>query len=89
MMKITLKYFAQIRKQAGRETETIEIHDGATVLEVLNAVDHGDDFKAIVFDASGSPRSVIMLIVNDMPVTHEHILSDGDMVQLFSPVAGG
>lgn len=89
MMRITFKYFAQIRKQAGTETETVVTRDGATVLEALNAIDHGDGFRSIVFDESGAPRSVIMLIVNDLPVATDHVLCDGDQVQLFSPVAGG
>ena len=89
MMRITFKYFAQIRKQAGTETESIEIRDGATITDALNSLDHGDGFRSIVFDESGSPRSIIMLIVNDLPVAPDHVLGDGDHVQLFSPVAGG
>ena len=88
-MKITIKYFAQIRKLAGTDSEIIDTNDGATVLEVLNAIDHGDGFRSILFEDSGSPRTVIMFIVNDLPVAPDHVLKNGDQIQVFSPVAGG
>lgn len=88
-MKVTFKYFAQIRQRAGTESEMIEVADGTTVLDALQSIDHGDDFRAIVFDDDGVLRPIIMLIVNDVPVATDYVLSDGDQVQLFSPVAGG
>lgn len=89
MMKVIFKYFAQIRQCAGTESETIEVADGTSVLAALKSIDHGDAFHAIVFDDNGVLRPIIMLIVNDVPVATDYVLSDGDQIQLFSPVAGG
>lgn len=88
-MNITFNYFAQIRKMAATESETVRVPDGATVAEALRTLDHGDEFKDILFDGSGNLRTVILLIVSDMPAAPDQVLNDGDRVQVFSPVAGG
>ena len=88
-MNITFKYFAQIRQKAGTESETIEVAEGATVLESLRSLDHSAEFSGLLFDESGALRPVILLLVNDTPSTAEQVLSHGDCVQVFSPVAGG
>ena len=88
-MKITFTYFAQIRQLAGTESETVEVPDGATAFEALKNVDHGEAFRALLFDESGELRPVILLIINEVLTAADHVLKDGDKVQLFSPVAGG
>ncbi len=88
-MKITFSYFAQIRQKAGTESEIIEVADGATALEALQSIEHGDEFSGLLFDESGAVRPVILFVVNDVPAAPEQVLNDGDQVQVFSPVAGG
>ena len=88
-MKITFSYFAQIRQKAGVESEAIEVADGTTAIDVLKTIDHGDEFSGLLFDESGALRPVILFVVNDVPAAPDQMLSDGDQVQVFSPVAGG
>jgi molybdopterin converting factor small subunit len=88
-MKITFSYFAQIRKAAGTESETVSVADGTTVLAALKVVNHGAEFKGLLFDDSGALRPVILLVVNDIPAAPDRKLNDGDHVNVFSPVAGG
>ncbi len=88
-MKITFSYFAQIRQTAGTESETVSVADGITVLAALKALEHGEEFNGLLFDESGALRSVILLVVNDVPAAQEAVLNDGDQVRVFSPVAGG
>ncbi len=88
-MKITVSYFAQIRQKAGTESEMIEVAEGATALDALKSIDHGDEFSGLLFDESDALRPVILFVVNDVPAAPEQGLSDGDQVQIFSPVAGG
>ena len=88
-MKITFSYFAQIRKAAGTESETIEVPDGATALAALKYIDHGKEFHILLFDESDALRPVILLIVNEDVTPPDQVLSDGSHIQLFSPVAGG
>ena len=88
-MKITFSYFAQIRKAAGVESETVNVADGITVLAALKTVNHGNEFTGLLFDATGALRPVILFVVNDVPVVPDQKLADGDTVNIFSPVAGG
>lgn len=88
-MKIRFSYFAQIRQKAGTESETIDAADGTTALDVLKSIDHGDEFRDLLFDESGALRPVILFVVNEVPAAPDQLLSDGDQVQVFSPVAGG
>jgi len=88
-MKITFSYFAQIRQKAGVESETVEVADGATALEAIKTIDHGEEFSGLLFDESGALRPVILFVVNDVPAAPDQVLNDGDQVQVFSPVAGG
>ena len=92
-MKVTFSYFAQVRRAAGVETETVELPDGselaAAVAEIADR--HGDELKAIVLDDGGGVRPSILLLVNGAPVSRgaSPALSDGSAVSVFSAVAGG
>ena len=88
-MKITLTYFAQIRRSAGVETETVVVDYGTTLQGALKGVDHGVGFSELLFDGTGALRPVILLVVNGLPAEPERKLEDNDHVQVFSPVSGG
>ncbi|KKL57902.1 hypothetical protein LCGC14_2230750, partial [marine sediment metagenome] len=60
----------------GKELQTVELDEGATVSDVL------DKFKI--------PENIPKLrIVNNVHVSPDHILKDGDVLALFPPIAGG
>ena len=88
-MKVTFNYFAQIRKAAGAESETVEVSDSTTALAALQTADHGAEFQSLLFNESGALHPVILLIVNEGVSASDTVLNDGDQVQVFSPVAGG
>lgn len=92
-MRITLSYFAQVRRAAGVETETLDVPDGADLAAVIAEVAglHGDDLKALVLDEDGAVRPSILLLVNGAPVSRgtSPTLGDGSAVSIFSAVAGG
>lgn len=88
-MKIRVDYFAQIRRKAGVETEAVDMPDGATAVEVLKAVEHGQEFQDLLFDDRGLLHPTILFMINDLPAPPDQPLRDGDRVQVFSPVAGG
>lgn len=88
-MNITISYFAQIRQAAGMESEPVEVPGGATVLDAVRSVDHGAQFKALLFNESGALHPVILFLVNDIPAAPDRPLKDGDRISIFSPVAGG
>ena len=88
-MNIKVHYFAQIRQLAGVESETIIVREGATAFETLQAADHGDRFRHLLFDKSGGLRPAILIVINGEVAGPDQTVSDGDDVQVFSPMAGG
>ena len=88
-MKITLTYYAQIRRLAGVETDAVELPDGATVLEAVRAAPGAAAARTLVLDDAGRLQPVILAIVNGAPAAPDRVLRDGDTIALFSPVAGG
>ncbi|MEI8242084.1 MAG: MoaD/ThiS family protein [bacterium] len=88
-MRISLTYFAQVRRQAGTETELVTAADGTTALGALQAVEHGAGFRDLLFDSAGALHPVILLVVNGLRAAPDRVLHDGDCVQVFSPMSGG
>ena len=88
-MRVTFSYFAQVRKAAGVESETVTAADGSTALDVLRAIDHGAGFSGLLFAKAGALHPVILLVVNCEPAAPDRVLQDGYSVQIFSPVSGG
>lgn len=93
-MRISMTYFAQIRRAAGGDTETLELPAGATVADALSAAaaaGHSADFRALTLAPDGAPHANLIVLVNDQPAARGRPahLREGDRVSLFSPVAGG
>lgn len=76
-MKISVKYFANMRDTMGKAEESVDINDGANVESLWAAV-------------SNSPMPENTLIAVNMEYTKaDHVLNDGDEVGFFPPVTGG
>lgn len=92
-MKINIKYFAQIKKEAGKPSDILEVKLGATLQECIKEVGNSKTarFKNILFDEAGSYRDTIVLIVNSIQVRYDENpeLQEGDELMLMSPIAGG
>ncbi len=92
-MNVTFSYFAQVRRAAGVESETVELPDGTDLAAAVAKVAgrHGDELKAIVLDEDGGVRPSILLLVDGAPVARgtSPALADGGAVSIFSAVAGG
>ena len=80
MKRITVRYFAMFREHAGVGEETLDL-DAATALDVFEATRarHG----------SQEPQGHCKVAINDHMVEWDSPVSDGDIVLLFPPVAGG
>ena len=79
-MNITARYFALFRDQAGCESETIEWNGGTTAdLFRLAAQKH----------PALKEEGAALVAVNDEMSGWDAVLSDGDEVLFFPPVAGG
>lgn len=92
-MKVTFKYYAQVRQAAGTESETVDLEKDTGVAGAVAGLSkkHGDAFRAVVQDDAGNLRPVNIILVNGMPADPAAgpKLSEGDEVSIFSPVAGG
>lgn len=80
MKRITVRYFALFRENAGVAEETLEL-DAETARDVFAATRsrHG----------SHDPDGHCKVAINDQMATWDAPVDDGDTVLLFPPVAGG
>ena len=80
MKTITVRYFAIFREQAGIAEEEITV-DAATAADVFveTRSRHG----------SSEPTGHCKVAINDVMADWSSPVSDGDIVLLFPPVAGG
>ena len=79
-MKITVRYFALFREQAGRDSELIEFAGGTAAELFTTMAEIHPDLKA---------EAAALVAVNDEMREWETILIEGDEVLFFPPVAGG
>lgn len=80
MKCIRVRYFAMFREQAGVSEETLDL-DATTARDVFEATRdrHG----------SREPNGHCKVAINDHMADWDTPVSDGDVVLLFPPVAGG
>ena len=80
MKKITVRYFAMFRENAGMASETLH-SDAATAADVFVATRdrHG----------SAEPLAHCKVAINDEMADWDAEVRDGDVILLFPPVAGG
>jgi len=92
-MKIKLIYYAQVRRAAAMESETVTAADGIGLAEAVRqaAERHGEAFRTLVLDDAGSIRPVVLVLLNGVPATRgeSRALRDGDEISMLSAVAGG
>lgn len=80
-MKVELSLFASLAqympdKTGGHGNRMLEVAEGTTIMELLNRLEFPRDKVKLIF-------------LNGLHATGEEILSDGDRVGVFPPVAGG
>ena len=78
-----MRLFASLREAAGDDTMTLELADGATVADALDAV--GEDPRLAPFLA----RMRVAMAVNRDYASPQTELASGDEVALVPPVSGG
>lgn len=80
MKKLTIRYFAMFRENAGLGEEVLNT-DAATAADVFEATRarHG----------STEPLGHCKVAINDEMADWDSAVEDGDVVLLFPPVAGG
>ena len=89
-MEITLKYSAQIKQAAGTAYETLSVKGPCTASEILKQVAASHEaLQSMLYESKETIRPSLLLFVGEDQVTGEHMLEDGDVLTLMSPIAGG
>ncbi|MFC7156772.1 ubiquitin-like small modifier protein 1 [Halomarina halobia] len=93
-MELELRFFANFREAVGSKTIRREYEEGATVGEVLGALESEfDGLEGLLLDDEGDIRPQLSVLKNGREVLHmdgpETTLEDGDSMSVFPPVAGG
>jgi molybdopterin synthase sulfur carrier subunit len=92
-MDVELRFFATFREAAGSKTVEREFPDGATVGEVLAALEEEYEGMAGNLLEGGDLRPQINVLLNGREVLHmdgvDTELAEGDTLSVFPPVAGG
>ncbi len=92
-MELELRFFATFREAVGQKTVHREVDDGATVGDLLAALESEYDGLAGELVVDGELREHLSVLLNGRDVVHQEgldtPLSEGDAVSVFPPVAGG
>jgi MoaE-MoaD fusion protein len=82
-MLIQVRLFAMLRERAGRESVELQLDEGATVQDALDAVGRSHDLDELI------ARMPVVAAVNREYAEEESVLTDGDELALIPPVSGG
>lgn len=92
-MELELRFFASFREAVGTKTVEREFDDGATVGEVLAALEETYPDLSGELLVDGDIPTQLSILRNGQDVVHdegtETRLADGDRLSVFPPVAGG
>jgi molybdopterin converting factor subunit 1 len=78
-----VRLFAMLRERAGRDSVALELEDGATVRDALEAVSEVDGLDDLI------ARMPVAAAVNREYVRPDSALHEGDELALIPPVSGG
>jgi molybdopterin converting factor small subunit len=90
-VKISFRYLAQARQEAGVDTESVEMADGASLQAAVDAAAarHTAKFRSLVLDDSGTLRRSLLVMVNGAPARANAALTADDEITILPPIAGG
>lgn len=90
-MHVTVNYLAQVKRAAGVSGERVAIPANCTLAQLILqlACQHEAAFRAMVLDFTGQPQTALLYAVGDSQADLSHALSDGDVVTILAPMAGG
>lgn len=93
-MELELRFFATFREAVGRKVVDREFDEGATVGDVLAAIEEEyPELVGEILDGDGDIRPQLSILKNGREVVHidgtDTTLEDGDRLSVFPPVAGG
>lgn len=94
-MKVAVRFESQLRLKSGHDSVEIETDPKSSVAAVLQQVAEqlDDRSREHLLQSDGSVRGSLLLFVNDQPVRNRDAgsvrASDGDVISVVPPIAGG
>jgi molybdopterin converting factor subunit 1 len=82
-MFVNVRLFAMLRERAGSESVTVEVADGATVREAVDAVAREHGLGELI------ARMPVVMAVNREYADSQATLAEGDELALIPPISGG
>jgi MoaE-MoaD fusion protein len=82
-MEVEVRLFAMLRERAGSDSVTVEVPDGATVRDAVDALAREHPLGELL------ARMPVVMAVNREYVAEERHLQEGDELALIPPVSGG
>jgi len=85
-MKITVRFFASVKEQLGKDVEEVELPAGIGTVAALRAhlLKRGGDWQTVF-----SEKKLVRAAVNQEMAQPAAALKAGDEVAFFPPVTGG
>jgi molybdopterin converting factor small subunit len=91
-MRVTLRFFAQVKAAAGEPRREVELPDGATVADALRAaIEENPGLSRFLVRDDGELNGTVLLFVGEESVDPDdgRPLRDGEAVDVMSPISGG
>mgnify|MGYP002624460560 CR=1 FL=1 len=90
-MQVTIRYMAQLKRAADTNSETLEVDDQSTVQSLLVRLtrEHPDLERMLLNDGQLQPTILVFVGDDQVDDPQAQTLSEGDVVTLLSPIAGG
>lgn len=92
-MRIRVDYYGQSRQYSGKDSEILEMPQGAGAGEVVLklAAMYGEKMAGLLLTDKGIPRGSILLAVNDVSVDpgSSECLDENDVLAVLPAVSGG
>ena len=93
MIRISVRYMAQLKQAAGIASEEIELPAPAPARDILLLLGdrHGAPLRNLLLGADAVPQPTLLVFVGDQQVdlSDASSLKDGEVVTLLTPIAGG
>jgi molybdopterin converting factor small subunit len=90
-VNIRVEYMSQLRTRTGCSEETFALEPGSDLAALLRAIaeHHDESVRDLLFDDGGTPSPTVLGFVRSEQAPWEHVLCDGDVVTLMTPISGG
>jgi len=94
-LEVELRYYAMVRDAAGKSAETLSLHEGATVKDLIDRLVglYGEQLRGYLYDDDGGLLDILMFSVNEQDIRslngYDTVLRDGDRVLVMPPIGGG